>query len=195
MSLAVLGLIAGLTVPNVINSVSRAKNKALQKEAVQLIASIIQNGMMNGDFASISSWSVANTTDPIVQYFTQKLNASVQCPQGQFTFPCDHNWDNANNQYEASDSARWVLPNGVKIWLGTGGVFNPNASAIYVLIDSKPEGANIPGGRNLSNPDQLSITCNILDTPQTLRGVTLKSGQCGPWESTSHAAQFYALFT
>ena len=192
VSLAVLGLIAGLTVPSVINSVSRARNKALQKETVQVIASIIQDGMMNGDFTAITNWSIANTTDPIVQYFTRKLNASKQCPDGTLAAPCDHNWDNANHQYETNDSARWVLPNGVKIWFGIG-ILSPTSTAIPVLIDSKPEGTNILGGRGNTNPDQLAITCNILDTTQTIRGVMLKPRQCGPFESGNHAAQFNAL--
>ena len=47
MSLAVLGLIAGLTIPSVVASVEKTKNKALQKETIQVISQIMQDGVMN----------------------------------------------------------------------------------------------------------------------------------------------------
>ena len=49
VSFAVLGLIAGLTVPSIVTSVDRSKNKALFKETFQLISEITYNGVINGD--------------------------------------------------------------------------------------------------------------------------------------------------
>ena len=112
MSLAVLGLIAGLTVPSIVAAVSLAKNRTLQKETIKEIAGIIQAGVLNGDFVSLDNTVITNSTAPIIQYFTGKFNGQ-NCPKGTTVFPCDFSFENVTS-YE-NHSARWVLPNGVKI--------------------------------------------------------------------------------
>jgi prepilin-type N-terminal cleavage/methylation domain-containing protein len=196
VSLAVLGLIAGLTVPSVINSVEKAKTKALQKETIQVISQIMQEGVMNGDFTAITNWNIVNTTDPLVQYFTNKFNAK-QCPRGTTTPPCDHNSLNAGVANVNNDhSGRWVLNNGVKISLFYHWTPQNNGTEITVLgfmIDTKPEGTNVPA---VVGGDQLMIGCNYSDTPLTWYACPgLKSAQCGAGEYFAYnfKPQFDAL--
>ena len=76
-----LGLIAGLTVPSIVVSVDKSNNKAKIKEAFQTLTAITQEGVLNGDFASITDWNLTTSTNPkgIVGYITSKLNYSKQC--------------------------------------------------------------------------------------------------------------------
>ena len=48
---------------------------------------------MNGDFDTLSSWGFENTSDPVVQFITQRLNAK-HCPKGVVTGGCKHDWYN-----------------------------------------------------------------------------------------------------
>ena len=107
VSLAVLGLIAGLTVPSIVTSVQKAKNKAMQKETIQMISEVISAGVMNGDFANISNWDLLSPTSPIPQYFTSKLNAT-QCIRGQQVSPCDHKMEanTVSDPFNEADSSK-----------------------------------------------------------------------------------------
>jgi prepilin-type N-terminal cleavage/methylation domain-containing protein len=94
VSLAVLGLIAGLTVPSVINSIETVKKRALAKEALQIITDITSAGVLNGDFSTITSWDTVNQNGPtsITGYLTSKLNAR-QCVTSDITSPgCTLGW-------------------------------------------------------------------------------------------------------
>jgi hypothetical protein len=167
-------------------SVEKAKTKALQKESVQILSEIINTGVLNGDFSNISNWDLLNSSSPIVQYFTQKLNAR-QCPRGTTNFPCDHSWANGNS-FRDDHSGRWVLTNGVKIWLV--GFDFVNSTNIGFIIDSKPEGIS----KNYAiGADQLVIVCNISDTTQTF-AISQKSGQCGPFNYPGSIPQWDALW-
>ena len=186
VSLAILGLIAGLTVPSIVVSVQKAQNKTLQKEAIQTIGAIIQDGVMNGDFSSITNWDIQSSSSPVITYFTSKLNA-IQCPKNTLTPPCDHN--NTNTPANVSNatnnhSGRWVLPNGTKVWFyGTNtGAFaqGANSTGFLIQIDSKPTGTNLKalGG------DQLMLACNISETTNLGTNYQpVKPGMCGPWDT------------
>jgi type II secretory pathway pseudopilin PulG len=191
VSLGILGLIAGLTVPSVINSVETSKQRAVLKEDIQAISQIVQEGYMNGDFAGITDWSILNTTDPIVQYFTNKLGGvTQQCPRGTVAPPCNiRNATNATSDTHVNHSGRWVMSNGTTLTLIGGGFVD--ASQILFVINSKP---NLDGGVG----KQMPVVCNIADTPLSLYWYTttvpLKPAQCGPWwPPTSINSTYYSL--
>lgn len=127
-----------------------------KKEAIQILSAIVNGGVLNGDFASMSTASVTNSTDPLVQYFTSKLNV-LQCPMGKTTYPCNHNAQNYGvTNPENNHSARWVLPNNTKIsFNGWGGV---SLSRIRMTVDTKEKGTPTQGA---IDADQLSIVSNL----------------------------------
>ena len=185
-----MGLIAGLTVPSVVNSIEISRQKAVLKEDIQAISQIIQEGYLDGTFASITNWSVLNTTDPIVQYFTSKLGGVVkQCARGTVTGSCNTYHGLLGPTSGLNDhSGRWVLSNGTTIALVGEHV---NGGYINFLLNAKPEFNNGIG-------KQMGIVCNIADVPWLYPfAVTsmpiLKSGQCGPGWAATYNATFYPL--
>ncbi|MCX5920958.1 MAG: type II secretion system protein, partial [Candidatus Melainabacteria bacterium] len=191
VSLAVLGLIAGLTAPSVVNSVEISRQKAVLKEDIQAISQIIQEGYLDGTFASITNWSVLNTTDPIVQYFTSKLGGVVkQCARGTVTGSCNTYHDFRGPTSGLNDhSGRWVLSNGTTIALVQGVT---NGGYISFTLNGKPEFNNGIG-------KQMAILCNIADVPLSVISITgqatslpvLKSAQCGTGWAATYNATFY----
>ena len=158
------------------------------KEDIQAISQIIQEGYLDGTFASITDWSVLNTTDPIVQYFTSKLGGVVrQCPRGTVAPPCNIRISTEVVSHEYTDhSGRWVMSNGTTISLAGGGAL-VNAGFIYVSINSKPQFNNGIG-------NQMPIFCNIADTPFSKVNnptLILKPSQCGSWLSPTYVSSFY----
>ena len=131
VSLAVLGLIAGLTVPSIVASVEKSKTKALQKETIQIISSVIQDGVLNGDFSAITNWDVLSPSSPLIQLLTNKLNARP-CPRGENIAPCNFNWVNGYPTYD-NHSARWVLPNGVQIGLQPQSIYLTGNSLLFTV--------------------------------------------------------------
>ena len=177
--------------PSVVNSVEISRQKAVLKEDIQAISQIIQEGYLDGTFASITDWSILNTTDPIVQYFTSKLGGVVkQCARGTVTGSCNtyHDFRGPTNVFN-DHSGRWVLSNGTTIAL-TGGGF-VNSGYIFILLNAKPEFNNGVG-------KQMGIVCNIADVPwtnpwQATSLPVLKSAQCGPGWPATYNATFYPL--
>ena len=200
--MAVLGLIAGLTVPSVVASVSKSKNKILQKETIQVLRSIVHAGVLDGSLSEISNSDMQSTSSPLVQYFTTRLNATP-CPKGNTTFPCDFNFENDGlTSVRNNHSARWVFSNGVKValnyyWIAVLGSTLPR---LAFHIDSKPEGTNQPEG--VVGADQISIVCNLSET--TITGDTLpfsytvqapmKPGSCGPVNYADSFNQYNELY-
>ena len=160
------------------------------KEDIQAISQIVQEGYLDGTFAGISNWSILNTTDPIVQYFTSKLGGVVkQCPRGTVAPPCNtyHGFLGPTNVLN-DHSGRWVLSNGTTIALAQGYI---NGGSIGFLLNSNPQFNNGIG-------KQMGILCNIADVPLLNNGqVTsmpvIKSAQCGPGWAATYNATFYPL--
>ncbi len=184
MSLAVLGLIAGLTVPSVVQAVERGKNRSLLKEAFQTISAITQAGVLNGDFSSITDWDVVNSTSPtgIVGYISSKLNYSKQCLRTDTTSEgCRRGYPGtpANHAEYNVHNARWILPNGVKLQAhssSSGYTFSPTNMLWTVTAKAY---ANDMVGLGTTNPDTVMINCNVTDTTITMHGITHKPGICG----------------
>ena len=164
VSLAVLGLIAGLTVPSIVVSVQASQNRAKMREAFKVISDITQNAYLNGDFENITRWDAVTTTSgSIVDYITNKsgLVFTKQCLASDNTSKgC-----NVPNAAVANNiSARWILPNGVLIqahyvsswsdprimdWTIVTDTEKPpvmGSTAIYLQCNS---GGIVPGSLNL----------------------------------------------
>ena len=158
------------------------------KESIQAISQITQEGYLDGTFAGISNWSILNTTDPIVQYFTSKLGGVVkQCARGTVDIPCNIRvGTEATSHVGVNHSGRWVMSNGTNITMIGGGYIN--ASYLLFVLNSKP---NLNDGVG----KQMSVVCNISDSlysPVTGNG-SLKPAQCGPWWLPTRISIFYSL--
>ena len=180
VSLAVLGLIAGISVPQIVLSVDRSKNKAVLQEAFKTISDITNAGVLNGDFANITDWNLTTSTDPkgIVGYISSKLNYVKQCETADTTSGgCTLGWPGQppTSAYNAHN-ARWILANGAKLQSFHSSYFN--SSWMLWTITSKADGNMRYSG---TNPDMTIVVCNVRDTTQVINGLELKSGMCGPW--------------
>ena len=191
VSLAVLGLIAGLTVPSIVTSVDRSKNRSLLKEAFQTVSAITQAGVLNGDFAGITDWNTTTSTNPqgIVAYISSKLSYSKQCLTTDITSEgCKRGFPGqpANSAFNTHNT-RWILPNGTKLQ-----AFNTSswASTIMMWTVTSKAFANdmVQTG---TNPDTILLTCNTSDAIMVLStGGTLKSGMCGAYDNSTWLTTF-----
>jgi prepilin-type N-terminal cleavage/methylation domain-containing protein len=101
VSMAVLGLIATLTLPHMFMSVDRAKKRAAFKEAYQALAQATHAAMMEG---------VVDTTK-IIPYF----NAKKVCMVNSRSEGCSQIPDDVTGHWQAGE-AGVVLPSGVTIF-------------------------------------------------------------------------------
>ncbi|MFM7390177.1 MAG: type II secretion system protein [Vampirovibrionales bacterium] len=189
VSLAVLGLISALTLPSIFNSVSQSQLKATQKETIQILQDVMHQGFMNGDFAGFTDWTFDSTSDPIVQYFTSKLAGATHCPRGNIDPPCTHNWTNLGFSHSRNDhSGRWVLPNGVGVWLRQ---FTDSDGVIWNIDGNM---SNTTSTTSVAGADQVALRCNISSTNQTwVTNLPAKPGQCTARDDY-HQPTFSALY-
>jgi prepilin-type N-terminal cleavage/methylation domain-containing protein len=189
VSLTVLGLIAGLTVPSIITSVEKSKRQALLKEGFQIISSIVQAGYLNGDFASITSWDVVNDkgTGSIVDYFNQKLNAAYRCNTNDTTRGCGRNMNtlviggarNWSGTTRWNHNAVWIMPSSAMYWINNSGLNNANGVFFNIASDAYATDLYISG----NNPSVIHFFCNlsdILNNAYSAYGASnVKPGTCG----------------
>ena len=180
VSLAVLGLIAGLTVPSVVASVEKQKTRAVFKEAYQIVTSITQAGQISGDFAGITDWDMVNSSNPqgIVGYVTSKLNYSKQCLATDTTSEgCRRGWlAYPPNSSHNIHNARWILPSGAKIQAyNTADPWGYNTSMVWTITAKAYANDMTALGNNI---DTSLIRCNASDSKVTVAGVTINPGQC-----------------
>jgi prepilin-type N-terminal cleavage/methylation domain-containing protein len=181
VSLAVLGLIAGLTVPSVVQSVERGKNRSVMKEDFQVLSAIIQAGVLTGDFDALTSWDIVNEngSTSLAGYFNSKLNSVRQCLTGDFTSQgCLKN--PATNGGDDNDSnnhnARWVLPNGSKVRIHRISQLVPNQLIPLVILSKADQTMNVITGNNVNT---VYTRCNVGSSSVVVNGITLKPGTCG----------------
>ena len=188
VSLGVLGLIAGLTIPSVINSVNKARQKSMAKEALQVITDITSAGVLNGDFSTITSWDTVNQNGPtsITGYLTSKLNAR-QCVTSDITSPgCTLGWTGfPANGVDNQHNARWILPNGTRLQVNYywGGF---SSTKMAWTVDVNPYNRVVD--YSSSNPDSMLMFCNNTDNllmpGSPGKTETIKAGACGPADTT-----------
>ena len=90
--MAVLGLIAGLTVPSVVASVQNARLKAGGKSITQALASFLNGAYLNGEITDklgTTGWRTVNSkNDPLVQFIATGMNATKLCDANETTVGC-----------------------------------------------------------------------------------------------------------
>ena len=190
VSLAVLGLIAGLTIPGVVASATKAKVNNATREAIAIISNINRDMVMNDAYGQLNNlpvYSVQNPTDPLVAYLSSQINATKQCIKNDVAPPCDFSAGGGAIPTSTlmNHSARWVLPSGAKI-----GVFDIGAGVypdkLVWALDAQPN-----NGVN----DAFTLECSTSATNiATWSYPMMKPGQClgGTW--SSGIAKFAAVY-
>jgi hypothetical protein len=88
----VLGLIAGLTVPNVVASVQKAKTKAMAKSLIQATAEFFHTAYLNGELNEVlppTNWDYHFTKNhPLVQLAIQRMNPTTVCDSNEVSDAC-----------------------------------------------------------------------------------------------------------
>ncbi|MCX5920113.1 MAG: hypothetical protein NTW61_02130 [Candidatus Melainabacteria bacterium] len=155
------------------------------KEAIQAISQIVNAGVLNGDFAGITDWTLDSPTDPLVKYFTDKLGGvSKQCVKGDTAGFCNtYHSIFGPTHFLTNHSGRWVLMNGITISLcgDDGSGINLDGRHLVFIINSAPT-------TNAGLGKQTAVVWNISDTPvnassfrpQTPSNI-LNPGQCNTW--------------
>ena len=162
------------------------------KESIQAITEIVQGGVLNGDFSSMSSFDIQSPNSPLVQYFTTRLQAK-NCPKDSLDSPCDHVYEyTTKGETFNNHAARWVLNNGVRLSFHSGWY---TTSYLNFVIDVKPTGTSKYG---VVDGDQLWLFCNITDAPLNAINYLqlpqpMKSTQCGPLIRHDYVGQYNAL--
>jgi type II secretory pathway pseudopilin PulG len=186
VSLGVLGLIAGLTIPNVVASVEKGKNRAILRETIQVLSSITQAGVMNGDFSNITNWDITTSgADSIVDYMSSKLSFTKQCLKTDTASAgCVRGYPNVPpTDITNTHNARWILPSGAKVQVQAP--MRSNSTYILWTITSKAYADNMVNGGE--NPDMVHLVCNLTEQPIQSPGelvlpLIIKPGMCGKWD-------------
>ncbi|MCS6267075.1 MAG: type II secretion system protein [Vampirovibrio sp.] len=100
MSLGVLGLIASLTIPSVVNAMGNSANKAFLKESINIISTVAQAGVLSGELTP---------DDAGEQYMIKTLNANNVCPTGA----CPNTWLSGSADETSATGA--ILQNKVEL--------------------------------------------------------------------------------
>jgi prepilin-type N-terminal cleavage/methylation domain-containing protein len=97
VSLAVLGLIAGLTIPSIVTSIEKTKTKAMGKNLIQATAEVFRTAYLNGELSvalppvsgNASGWYYFNSKNhPLVQLAIQKMNPTTVCDSNEVSDAC-----------------------------------------------------------------------------------------------------------
>jgi hypothetical protein len=150
---------------------------------------------LNGDFQNITDWDGDNPNSEIVRYFTLKLNAK-HCPKGVTTDPCNHNLFNYGvTNIHNNHSLRWVLPNGVQIFIPSA--YYASKNHFDFVIDTKSSGVSRYAR---ADGEQMIIGCNPAET--TSLGMSggfkysgIKPGMCSAMPNSDWQNQWNALYS
>ena len=190
-----LGLIAGLTVPSIVASVDRSKNRSILKEDFQVLSSIVQAGVLNGDFDSLTSWDIVNQNgiNSLTGYISSKLNSTRQCLTGDFTSQgCNRptSYGDDSNDHN-NHNGRWVLSNGSRIKIHSISQTNTNGDVVFGIHSKANQSTFVWTG---SNPDFIYVRCNLSQNTLIANGLTLKAGTCDGYNSTDYKTQLNLIF-
>ena len=167
--LGVMGVIAALTVPSMLNAVELNKMKAVGKESLNTIQNILSQNFNTGE-----------KPDDYWGYLGQHLNPAKVCPANDFTGPC------TTYQGEGITHERFILQNGAMIVYYLEDV---NALYLAVRLTSTLRGPAAVG----ANSPQGFVRFNKTDAPLAPYGSAeaLKPGQLGPWSTTADIQAWY----
>jgi prepilin-type N-terminal cleavage/methylation domain-containing protein len=82
MALAILGVIATFTIPNVLNTLSNQTIKANGKEAISTLNAVLYEGWQQGNISTNS------TTTQVTNFLKTRLNYTRFCDVGETDGPC-----------------------------------------------------------------------------------------------------------
>jgi hypothetical protein len=109
IALAVLGLIASLTIPAVVKNIEETTRKAVFKETLSAIGDILYEGYQDGSLRRVALKDRALT-----EKLRQKLNYTKFCPTNAMTEGCLDPVDNPSGDNPWGPG--FVLPNGAVIF-------------------------------------------------------------------------------
>lgn len=114
VSLGIVGLLAALTGPGIMNNVQLARQKAVYKETFSAISLILKSGVDTGEIGS-------NNTNGLVALMDAKLNAPSKCLAAATTGApsCMYTMD-GDGHYLAPYFDRWTLQNGAAFGIRRG---------------------------------------------------------------------------
>ena len=180
VSLAVLGLIAGLTVPSIVTSVENSKRKAILKEGVQLFSDLVADYAMNAPSQDFRTW-----------VFT-KVNTVKNCTGGVQAGGCHTcltgDWSTASWNWRTSQGG--VLPNGLVF------SFQPlygDETSMQINLDYNGSSGSNFAYTSSSNWDTLSLAAvpSGVDHPFIGRTTNVKLGQIKTWDYDEPTAANY----
>jgi prepilin-type N-terminal cleavage/methylation domain-containing protein len=169
VSLGVLGLIAGLTIPSIVTSVENSKRKAILKEGVQLFSDLVADYAMNAPSQDFRTW-----------VFT-KVNTVKNCTGGVKAGGCHTcltgEWSNASWGWLTSQGG--VLPNGLVFSFQT---LYGDETSMQINLDYN--GSSGPNAAYSGNWDTLSLAAvpSGVDHPFIHRTTNVKLGQIRGWD-------------
>ncbi len=203
VSLAVLGLIAGLTVPSIVTSVQISQERNAAKEAYSALSAAIQQAYMEGTLASMSP-AERSLTDPnsaYVKWFRSTFSGSY-CENGDVAGKCSRiGW----HGHYSNNAARVILSTGAVIasvddFATWGAGFGTTTQSF--MIDGNGGQKGLPDkweGTVASPPSHFTVTCNLSDTTfsSSIAGNTMSlpipPGTCKPFHDDHYQAMMAYL--
>jgi prepilin-type N-terminal cleavage/methylation domain-containing protein len=91
VSLAVLGLIAGLTVPSIVTSIEKTKTKAMAKSLLQATAEFFHTAYLNGELTDGADGYLLDTggvNHPLMKLAIQRMNPTTVCDSNKVSAAC-----------------------------------------------------------------------------------------------------------
>ena len=115
VSLGVIGLLAALTGPGLMNNVQLARQKAIYKETFTAISLILKSGVDTGEIGT-------NNTNGLVALMDAKLNAPSKCLAAATDGApsCLYTTANGESNYIKTSFDRWTLSSGAVFGIRRG---------------------------------------------------------------------------
>jgi prepilin-type N-terminal cleavage/methylation domain-containing protein len=149
VSLGVLGLIAGLTIPSIVNSVESSKKRAIFKEDIQILSQVFTDMVQSGYGQNIS----------IVANLTPKLNATKVCDTDIVAQGC---MKTAPTGLSYGDSVGFLMPNKSVILFPKNYTTTPDMMWFYLDFN---------GENTLSRVNPIGMTGDTMVLEWNLRDV------------------------
>ena len=191
-----MGLIAGLTVPSVVNSVNISKERNAAKEAYQALSAAIQQAYMEGTLAGMSATdrSLTNPNSAYVKWFRSTFSG-IYCENGDVTGKCSRV---GYSRHYSNNAARVILPTGAVIVsvddLATWGAGFGTTTQSF-MIDGNGGQIGNPDkweGTVASPPSHFTVTCNLSDATfsssshANTMSLTIPPGTCKPFHQNHY---------
>jgi hypothetical protein len=196
--LGVLGLIAGLTIPNVVVSVNRSRTKAAGKQLIQAVTEALRPAFFDGEipegpYGDISANGGKN--HPLVQLLIKKMNPVLVCDTNDTNPACGN-----------TDSNDWQFKSQPKLVFADGSILAFHyqwANHIYMDLDYNglQNGPNYTWAQqidpaNASTSDRMQITFYYGGTPHMIGDFACKTGMSCPSTAwTQNTAIWQALYS